>query len=248
MSINTNAPVNLDEWSSAVAPIIGTTDSSLSALPGTAENFYRVAHESYHQIASGHAPLPLARCNYSTDALLKPSCSAVEDETACAYSSQTAWYEGSVTLTQLDGNQVPPETRGLDAIGKSWSQHDDAICQAAVALAQPTSLYGADYSPHSVPAGLHMATFPEIGASLTSQAHMTGLGNVSSRVAGAALGHVASPVNHRRYHCKPHARPERVVCDKCNKKMRRQSLRRHVREVHDHVKRPHARSNCAAGS
>lgn len=257
--ISTNAPVNVDEWPSAVAPILVNGNRSLPTLPGVTglvlclsqnllsfsrcsflRHFDRVAHESHHQIAlGGTPPPPLASSDYSIDALLKPSCFAVETEAARAYASQTAWYKGGVTVTQLDRSQVPPEPTGLGTFGKSWPRHDNA-CQAVPALSQ-ASLHDAGYPAHPVPAGLYTTTSPEVSACITSQSHMPGFGSVSSRTAGAAPGYLASPPYRRQ------PRPERVVCDKCKKSMRRQSLKRHIREVHNHVRRPHAKSGFPVG-
>lgn len=84
-----------------------------------------------------------------------------------------------------------------------------------------------------------MPAFPEVGASYhsTSQVQNTSSDGVSSRMAQSVLSGVPSLTRHRRHTRRAHAHPERVICDKCQKPMRRQSLKRHIREVHDHIKR-----------
>lgn len=257
--ISTDVPVNLRGRSSTVAPIIENSDRSLTVLASVAElvlrvlrisfhsaavhlrDFGWVTHESCHQTALGRAlPSPPASSDHSTDAHLRPWWSTVEAESAHAYAPQTAWDEGRVALTQPGGSQVPSGPRAdPDAFVESWSQGGDAH-HAVAALAQPNTTH----PTHPVPAWSYMAASSE--ASSTSQGHRTRLNNVNSWMAYAVPG-TPSPAHHRRHHRRPHARLEHVICDKCKKPMRRQSLRRHVREVHHHIKRRHAKSTFPAG-
>ncbi|KAH0840176.1 hypothetical protein J3R83DRAFT_1160 [Lanmaoa asiatica] len=207
-------------------------------------NFGCVAHPSYHQAVLGRAPpSPLASRDHSTDAHLRPWRSAVEAE--ASHAPQTAWNEGRVALTQPDRSQVPSGTTDPDVFGKSWSQCGDGG-QAVEAPAQPASLRHADHLPYPMPAWSYMPAFPDDSARSTGQAHITGLGNVSSWMV-PVLGHVPSLYNHRRRHRKPHARPDPVICEKCEKSMRPESLRRHIREVHEHIKRSYTKSSFATG-
>lgn len=136
----------------------------------------------------------------------------------------------------LDGSHVPSVTTVQNAFG--WPQPQGGYPHHAVAaLAQRAALRDTDHPPYPVPAWLYTAAYPDITS--TTQTHMTGLSG-SSCMSEAVPGHVPSPANHRHYRHRSHPRLERVTCDKCKKPMRRGSLKRHIKEVHDHIKRGHA--------
>lgn len=198
-----------------------------------------MAHASCHQAVSNRSPpIHLTTYDYSTDAHSR-SWSAAAAVIADAHALQTAWNESSAAFTLLDRSQVPSGLTYLDA-QRGDNRH------AVRAPVQPTFLRDTDYLQRAMPVSSYLPALPEVSATSTIQAHSAGLVNVSPW-AVPVPGPAPSSSNCRRHHRPPHARPERVNCDKCKKRMRRQSLRRHVREVHDHIKRPHPKSSPSAG-
>lgn len=189
--------------------------------------------------------MALMRSNYSTRAHSRPWWPAAAAVTVDAHAPQTAWNERSAPFTQSNRSQVPSGLISLDA-----QRGDDH--HAVGAPAQPTFLHGTDYPRHPMPVPPYLPGLPDayVSTSSTTQAHSAGLVSVSPCMAVPVPGQAPSPSNRRRHHHRPHARPARpdhVICDKCSKRMRRQSLRRHVREVHEHIKRPHPKSSVSAG-
>ena len=195
---------------------------------------------------SNHTPpITLTSCDYSSYAHLRPWRSAAAAVTVDAHAPQTAWSARSVVLAQPNRTQVPSGLTVLDA-----QRGDDH--HAVGAPAQPSFLHDTDYPRHPMPVSSYLPALPYAydSASSTTQAYSAGLVNVSPCVAVPVPGQAPPPSNRRRYHRRPHARsarPDHVTCDKCNKLMRQQSLRRHVREVHEHIKRPHPKSSVSAG-
>jgi hypothetical protein len=184
-------------------------------------------------------PIPLTSYDYSTYAHSRSWQSAAAAGTADAYAPQTACNERIAALTQLNRSQVPSGLTYLDA-----QRSDDY--HAVGAPLRPTFLRDTDYFRHPIPVSSYLPALPEVSATSTIQVHLAGLGN-GSPWAVPVPAQAPSPSNRRRHHRPPHTLPERVNCDKCNKRMRRQSLRRHIKEVHDHIKRPHPKSNFSAG-
>lgn len=198
-----------------------------------------MAHASCYQAVSNRSPpIHLTTYDYSTEAHSR-SWSAAATVIADAHALQTAWNESSAAFTLLDRSQVPSGLTYLDA-----QRSDD--CHAVRAPIRPTFLRDRDYFGHPIPVSSYLPSLPELSATSTIQVHSAGFGNVSPW-AVPVPGQAPSPSNRRRHQRPPHARPELVNCDKCNKRMRRQSLRRHIREVHQRIKRPHPKSSPSAG-
>lgn len=136
--------------------------------------------------------------------------------------------------------QVPSGPASPDAFGQSWPQRGDNRRHPVQPPTQPPCPRMAH--PHPVQARSHMPTLPDVSTS----SWQTNSGHANPCMGDPVLQKAASPSNPRRHNRRRHARAEPVFCEPCKKWMRRQSLRRHVREVHDRIKRPHPKSRSAA--
>ncbi|KAF8138760.1 hypothetical protein EV363DRAFT_1394192 [Boletus edulis] len=238
--INPATPVHLPEWFSTSITEINDRDDSLtaaSAPPGVAENSDYTEFPSFHPAALHRTlPTPPLSCEHSTDARFEPwrSVMAVTADTHTLYAPQTSEIRSASAL--LNRSQVP-SAQQADLGQSRWSRRGDAR-HAVRASAQQTFLYDEHYSRH------HMPPLPEVGAS-SGPVHTTGLRDVRSWMADPVPWQTPSPSNRRWHRRRSHDRTEHVVCELCTKLMRRRSLRRHIREVHDHIKRPHPKSSPA---
>lgn len=187
-------------------------------------------------------PVALTSREYSAEAHSRPWRHVREAVTTHTHAPHAAW--ASLGLIRLKKSQVPSEPTDLDILGQSWSQCGDNRHAVEEALTQPTLPRYTLYAPHPVPDWSYMTALPEVGAS--SYAHLAGLGNVGPWVADPVPWLAPAHSIRRRHRRHSHARAEHVICDSCLKSMRRQSLKRHVREVHHHIKRPHPKSSSAA--
>ncbi|KAI9574413.1 hypothetical protein HD554DRAFT_2046931, partial [Boletus coccyginus] len=183
--------------------------------------------------------IPLAGYDYLYDVHSRHWWSAGVAATADAYAPQTAGSEG---LTHFNRSQVPSGSTDPYVFGPSWPQRGD-VCHAVVGapgLAQPTFWLDTDYLRNRMAVSPYLPALPETGAGpATTQGYNADLGNVGPCAADPVQPSQApSPSRYRRHRRRSHVRPEYVICDKCEKSMRPQSLKRHIREVHKHIKRP----------
>ncbi|KAF8558715.1 hypothetical protein OG21DRAFT_972206 [Imleria badia] len=243
---DTSKSADLQEWSPVASPVIENSDGSVTTPSGVSENVDYVAHAScFPRPLNRMLPVTPTGGEYTVDAHSRLWPSAAEAGTAHAYAPQAAWRdETSLGLRQRHRSQDPSGPTDLDTFGQSWSQRGDDrhAVPRAPAVPEPAFLRSAYYPRHPVPAWSYIPALPERAIS-TSHA---GLGNLSPWVADPVLRQALSPSKRRRHYRRPPQQP--VTCDKCMKSMRRQSLRRHIREVHDHIKRPHAKPRFVAQS
>jgi len=190
--------------------------------------------------------IPLAGYDYAPDVDSGHWRFAAVAATADAYAPQTA---GSESLMQLNGSQVPSGSTDPDVFGPSWSQRGDVrhAVVGAPGPAQPAFWLDEVYYRHRLPVWPYLPALPETSTSPTIQGCIADPGNVGPCVADPVPGQAPSPSKYRRHRRRSHARPEYVACNKCTKSMRPQSLKRHIREVHDHIKRSHRKSSFVAG-
>ena len=209
------------------------------------------AQALYHP-ASLSCMLPVTPTDHRhpSDAHSTPWPSGAEAASARAYAPQIAWRdESNLGPTQRDRSQVPSGPTNLDTFGQSWSQRgDDRHAVQALAVPEPVFPRNTHHPQYPVPA---LSYTPALPQGVISTGHAS-LGNFGPWVADLVLRQAPSPSKRRRYHDNPGPRPhvsqQPVTCEKCKKSMRRQSLRRHIREVHDHIKRPHPKSRFEAQS
>ncbi|KAG6378975.1 hypothetical protein JVT61DRAFT_13263 [Boletus reticuloceps] len=227
-------PVDLPEWFSTSITEINDRDGSLtaaSAPPGVAENSDYTEFPSFHPAASDPTlPTPPLSREHSTDARLEPwrSAVAVTSDTHALYAPQTS--EIRSAPAPLNRSQVPS--------GQSQSRRGDVRHAVRASATQQTFLCDAE---HPVPAWSYdTPPLPEVGAS-SGPVHTA----VRPWMADPVPWQTPSPSNRHWHRRRPHDRTEHVVCEQCTKFMRRRSLRRHIREVHDHIKRPHPKSSPA---
>lgn len=187
---------------------------------------------------------PLTNSDPLTDAHLIPWPTTAEAEGPHGCAPQTGWARLNVAAIHPYRSQVPSG----NVFGRAWSHRGDHR-HAVGAPAQPPLLRDTGFLASQVPIWMHSPTCSEIGASYrsTSQVCTTGLNHGSPWMAGPVLGQVPSMSHHRRHTRRPYSYPERVICDQCQKSMRRQSLKRHIREVHNRIKR-HVKSGFDSGT
>ena len=176
---------------------------------------------------------PASFMNSSFDEHQRPWMSAAGGERTNPCAPQTDWGQSHPTGTQPNRSQVPSDT---NVYGGAWS-HRAGDHHAVAAPAQHVSLLETDYLSCDIPTPSYMPT--------SGRVH-TNFDGVRRRMVPSLLGQLPSLSHHRRRLRRSHPHPDRVICDQCQKKMRPQSLKRHIREVHNHIKR-HAKSGFRTG-
>lgn len=199
--------------------------------------------------AQGAISMPLTDCDYTVDAYPRPWQ---------WYPPQTASEERNTAVMQFDRGQAPSETIDLSLLEQRQTQPTDghAVEAPTQTQTQPTSHPTFPWLSVQPAGSLDMSTSPISQMSQAqahyqdqAQAHATNTGLVLMQMTDPVLEQAPSRISANarpRRHLGAHTRLERVVCDQCKKFMCRQSLRRHIREVHNNVKRSHSKSTIAA--